>query len=418
MAVHPIRLESSDDLRRSRLTVFFRLLLALPLIVWLVLWTVAAIVVGFVGWLVTLVLARLPETLHGFLARYVRFALHVAAYVSLAANPYPPFDGSVGRYPVDLEIDPPERQNRWIVGFRLLLAIPALLLAGAFVGARGGSFGAGRSGNYSFAVGGLAATIAFLAWFACLIRGRMPRGFRDALLYALRYVAQTHSYLLLLAQRYPDADFGTAPQGEAPPYPVSIEVQDDLQRSRLTTFFRILLALPHVVWLVLWSIAVVFTAIASWFVTLVRGTPPGALHRFHSAYVRYAAHLSAFVYLVANPFPGFTGARGYPLDVDLPGVEPQSRWLTGFRALLAVPAWIVAAALGNLLLVVGVLGWFASLITARMPQGLRNAGAYAIRYSAQVTAYALFVTDRYPFSGPWQSSPEPEATELEPSLAA
>jgi hypothetical protein len=35
-----------------------------------------------------------------------------------------------------------------------------------------------------------------------------------------------------------------------------------------------------------------------------------------------------------------------------------------------------------------------------MPQGLRNLVAYGTRYSAQAYAYLLFVTPRYPYSGP------------------
>jgi hypothetical protein len=45
MEPHPIRLIVTDDLRRSRLTVFFRLLLAIPHFVWLLLWGIANAVV-------------------------------------------------------------------------------------------------------------------------------------------------------------------------------------------------------------------------------------------------------------------------------------------------------------------------------------------------------------------------------------
>ena len=35
-----------------------------------------------------------------------------------------------------------------------------------------------------------------------------------------------------------------------------------------------------------------------------------------------------------------------------------------------------------------------------MPRGLRNLGAYAIRYQGQVDAYFYLLTARYPFAGP------------------
>ena len=54
-APHPIHLLVTDDLHRNRLTVFFRLLLAFPHFVWLTLWAIAALVVAFVNWIVTLI---------------------------------------------------------------------------------------------------------------------------------------------------------------------------------------------------------------------------------------------------------------------------------------------------------------------------------------------------------------------------
>ena len=42
MNPHPIRLILSDDLSRTRLTVFFRLILAIPHLIWLGLWGIAA----------------------------------------------------------------------------------------------------------------------------------------------------------------------------------------------------------------------------------------------------------------------------------------------------------------------------------------------------------------------------------------
>jgi hypothetical protein len=47
---------------------------------------------------------------------------------------------------------------------------------------------------------------AFLGWFFALARGRMPRGLRDLIVYALSYAAQLWSYLLLLTDRYPSSD--------------------------------------------------------------------------------------------------------------------------------------------------------------------------------------------------------------------
>jgi hypothetical protein len=95
------------------------------------------------------------------------------------------------------------------------------------------------------------------------------------------------------------------------------------------------------------------------------------------------------------------GAPGsYPVDLELPGPERQNRLITLFRFFLAIPALMLATAVGTALYAVAFLGWWASLFTSRMPRALRNLGAYALRYTAQTYAYGLLLTDRYPYAGP------------------
>ncbi len=424
MADHPVRLIVDDDLIRSRVTVFFRLLLAIPHFIWLALWTIAVIIVGIIGWVAALIRGRLPDGLHDFFAMYVRYATHLGAYLGLTANPYPGFTGSPG-YPVDVQIPPPQTQSRGTIAIRILLAVPALLLAAALGSGLSGGGGSAASreegGTFvtSTGVGGVAAVCAFLGWFASLARGRMPNGLRDLGAYGLGYTAQAYAYALLLTDRYPNSDPDElGPAWSLPPHPVGLELQDDGRRSRLTVLFRLLLALPHFVWLALWTIAAILAAIANWFVALVRGRSAGPLHRFLAAYIRYTIHLTAFVFLIANPFPGFVGVPGYPVDIAIAPPERQNRWITFFRTFLALPAFLISSALGGALFIVGFLGWFAALVTGRMPTGLRNLGAMAIRYQAQTDVYWFVLSDRYPYSSPalrpppepepeWGSAPEP-----------
>ena len=408
MEPHPIRMVVEDDLKRSRLTVFFRLLLAIPHIIWLVLWGIAVFFVAILSWFIVLFTARLPEGLHTFSASYVRYGTHVYGYVLLAANPFPGFTGTAGSYPVDVEIDAPAPQSRWKTAFRILLAIPALLITALLLSGPGGGGGSTQSGggtDEAYIWGssaGLAFSIAFLAWFACMVRARMPHGFRDALAYCLRYGAQTYGYLLFLTDRYPHADPRENPvPAPPPPRTVALTADEELGRSRLTVFFRLLLAIPHLVWLILWSIPVVFALIIGWLAAIVLGRFPGPFHRFVGAYLRYTIHVLAFLFLVANPFPGFTGTPGtYPVELSIEPPASQSRLTILFRSVLAFPAIVVDAALAGGLFVAGFLGWFASLATGRMPAGLRALGEWALGYYGQTYGYLYLLTDRYPYSGP------------------
>jgi hypothetical protein len=398
---HPVRLVLTDDLHRSRLTVFFRLLLSIPHFFWLGLFTVGAVFIAILNWFATLVMGRSPKGLHEFLAGYVRYATQFFAYLFLAANPFPAFyvGTDLGSYPIDIQIDPPARQNRWVTGFRFLFVIPALLMSGTLSG--GGSAGNSRG----LPSGGVSGLAAMFSWFSALARGRSPRGLRDFIAWGIGYTAQVYAYLLLLTDRYPDSNPLVFLGGSLDPPDTEGRARvintDDLRRSRLSVFFRLLLAFPHLVWLVLWSVAALVAGIANWVVTLVAGRPAAALARFLAAFIRYSAHVNAFLYVIANPFPGFVGAEGsYPVDVRIAAPGRQNRWITLFRIFLALPAVALNWALSWLLFVVGILVWFVALVLGRAPSGLQASGAYAIGYSAQVNCYLFSLTDRYPHSSP------------------
>jgi Domain of unknown function (DUF4389) len=182
-ATHPIGLIVDDDLTRSRLTVFFRIILLIPQAIWIGLWSIAAAVAVFVAWIVAIFTGRVPDGLHGFLARFVRASVHLAAYGYLLADPWPPFMGEPGSYPVDARIDPAQQQSRLTVFFRGLLAIPALLISYVF-----------RLVNQ---------VIALLGWFYSLATGHMHEGMRNASAWMLGYELQTWAYYFLLTGRYP-----------------------------------------------------------------------------------------------------------------------------------------------------------------------------------------------------------------------
>ena len=170
------------------MTVFFRLILAIPLLLWAVLWAVIAVLAYIVNWFATLFTGQSPEGLHNFLATFLRYTTHVRAYTLLVADPYPPFTGREGTYPIDLEVDPPQRQNRWTVFFRGILALPALLLS-----------------NILSQVNQL---LAVFSWFIALVTGRVPEGLRNFAALAMRIETQTYAYALLLTGRYPSFNVG------------------------------------------------------------------------------------------------------------------------------------------------------------------------------------------------------------------
>jgi Domain of unknown function (DUF4389) len=188
----------------------------------------------------------------------------------------------------------------------------------------------------------------------------------------------------------------TASTATAAQHPIRLVVSDDLQRNRLTVFFRVILAIPPVFWTLLWGVIALLAWIVNWFATLFSGRSPDGLHNFLATYLRYATHVRAYVLLVADPFPGFTGKDGYPIDLEVDPPVDQNRLTVFFRGILAIPALLLANILSQLNQLLAVFSWFIALVTGRVPEGLRNFAALAIRIETQTYAYIMLLTGRYP----------------------
>jgi hypothetical protein len=205
-ATVPIPAESSPEppplliervLTRGRLTVAFRLLLALPQVIFLYVLTLVGSLVLIVGWFAALFLGRLPDGIAEFLGQIVRYAVRVSAYVLFLTDRYPPFQFSAEDYPVSVELAP-GRLNRLAVLFRLLLLIPAQIVL-----------------NLTLA-GWLVASL--FIWLLVLVLGRVPGALFDATTALLRYSFRYYAYYWLVTAAYPWGLLGDRP-GLAEPRP-------------------------------------------------------------------------------------------------------------------------------------------------------------------------------------------------------
>jgi hypothetical protein len=182
---YPVKFEADYVERRNRLTAFFRIILAIPVAIWLALYAIVADVAIVIAWLAIVFTARYPRGLYDFVAGYTRFLTRVTAYASLLCDPYPAFGGSDDpAYPVRLEFAGPlERYSRLKTLFRVILAIPILIL------------------RYVMEL--LLKIGAAAAWVVILVIGRMPRGLFDLMVLVNSYMARSDAYIYLLTETYP-----------------------------------------------------------------------------------------------------------------------------------------------------------------------------------------------------------------------
>src|SRR5262245_4025021 len=181
------------------------------------------------------------------------------------------------------------------------------------------------------------------------------------------------------------------------PHTVRLVDHDDLRRSRLTVLVRLLLVLPHLLWVSLYATVALVVGLVNWIVTLIKGQSPQRLHRWLSRFLRYYVYVYSYFYVLANPYPPFHGdERSYTIDLVVEGPDRQRRLVTAFRILLVIPAFVLSWVLGQVLQVLGVLNWLIAIFLGRVPRGIEQLGLYCLRYQTQVYAYLLIVTDRYP----------------------
>ena len=132
-------------------------------------------------------------------------------------------------------------------------------------------------------------------------------------------------------------------------YPVTFEADYVEHRNRLTTFFRLILAIPVAIVLWFYEIVAFFAVIFAWFAIVITGRYPDGLYQFVAGVVRFLTRVTAYTALLCDPYPPFGGApdASYPIRMDFAGPLPQySRLKTGFRFILAIPVVVLRYVIG------------------------------------------------------------------------
>jgi hypothetical protein len=200
-------------------------------------------------------------------------------------------------YPVTFSVDYPERElNRLTTGFRLIVAIPILIVLAAL-----GGEGAHYGNQQSWAFGGGAGGLLFLApLLMILFRQKYPRWWFDWNLELLRFENRVCVYLALMDDRYPSTDERQSVQLELL-YP---DAERDL--NRWLPLVKWLLAIPHFILLVFLWLAAVVAVIIAWFAILFTGRYPRGLFDFVLGVLRWGNRVVAYAFiLVTDEYPPF-----------------------------------------------------------------------------------------------------------------
>jgi Domain of unknown function (DUF4389) len=199
-------------------------------------------------------------------------------------------------------------------------------------------------------------------------------------------------------------------------YPIAFAADYVPERSRLTTFFRYLMAIPVFIVALFWGIAAWFTVIGAWFALVLTGRYPEGLYDFNTKVLRFQTRAASYLALLTDAYPPFGGDDDprYPVRVALaPPLPEYSRLKAGLRLIYGIPVLIMLYLYGILLGVVPVLSWFAIVFTGRQPEGLQDLSRMGMSYHAKGYGYMMLLTETYP---PVTDKAQLETSEQAPQL--
>jgi hypothetical protein len=170
------------------------------------------------------------------------------------------------------------------------------------------------------------------------------------------------------------------------------------RRSRLSTFFRYILIIPHVIVLFFWGIAGAFAVVAAWFALLLTGRYPQGLYDFLAGLLRYTTAVYGYAALLTDRYPPFSAdVDDYPVRLRIPPPKPEyDRLKVLLRILLVIPVALIAYAMRIVWYVGSFIAWFAIVILGKQPKGLQDMIALGLSYDVRALAYMMLLTEDWP----------------------
>ncbi len=198
------------------------------------------------------------------------------------------------------------------------------------------------------------------------------------------------------------------------PYPIRFSVDYPARTlDRVTTFFRLIVALP-----ILILLAALSGSVGDWSSDNMAGVAgvagvlffaPLLMIVFRQKYPRwwfdwnlelqrFSNRVSAYLALMDDRYPSTDEQQAVHLDYAYPDARRDlNRWLPLVKWFLAIPHVLILVVLNIVAVIAVVMAWVAILVTGRYPRGLFNYVEGVFRWNSRVIGYALtLVTDTYP----------------------
>ena len=182
-------------------------------------------------------------------------------------------------------------------------------------------------------------------------------------------------------------------------YPIGFELDYDEDRNRLTTFFRLIVAIPWIIISYVYGIVAGIAALLAWFAMLFTKRYPESLYDFIAGYIRFSARVGGFIMLATDEWPAFWGEKddAYPIRVSIaPPQAEYSRAKTFFKYVLAFPQMLILQGLGFVIGGAAFVAWWRILFTGKQSATMHDALRVSLAYTVRSNAFLLLMTEYHP----------------------
>jgi hypothetical protein len=204
-------------------------------------------------------------------------------------------------YPARLDIDYPEKLDRFTTFVRLIWIIPIAIIWSLVSAASSWTVVTETGETVTRSTGGIASGLFLATMLMIVFRERYPRWWFDFAREFARFAARVGAYLVLLTDQYPSTVDEQSVHLEID-YP---DVEQDL--NRFLPLVKWLLAIPHFIVLAVLAIGAFFAIIIAWFAVLFTGRYPRGLFDYVVGVGRWGLRVQAYAFLlVTDRYPPFS----------------------------------------------------------------------------------------------------------------
>jgi hypothetical protein len=201
-------------------------------------------------------------------------------------------------YPIAYEADFNQTPNRWTTLFRIILAIPWLIVA------------------YVYLIAVFFTHI--FAWVSVVILGRYPQWLYNFNSGVVRYLVRFYAWAYLQTDVWPP--FGIAAD---PSYPIRVNIAPAAaSQSRLKAFFRLILVLPMLIVSYAVNYIHLGAAIVAWLAIVFRGYLPEGINSALTFVNGFYARVFGYYAILTDDYPPIGIEKAKPSATAPPAPAP------------------------------------------------------------------------------------------------